>query len=91
MLKKTKSPNKAEIDDKAQKQNIRTRDALCGGRTEAFKSYVKCNKHQKIFYLDVCSLYTTVNALDDHAVGFKKYVDITVEDILSSKFRISQV
>ena len=66
-LKNTLS-NKAEIEDKAQKQNIRTRDALCGGRTEAFKSYVKCNKHQKIFYLDVCSLYPTVNALDDYAV-----------------------
>ena len=84
-LKNTLS-NKAEIEDKAQKQNIRTRDALCGGRTEAFKSYVKCNKHQKIFYLDVCSLYPTVNALDDYAVGFKKYVDITAEDILSDNF-----
>ena len=81
-LKNTLS-NKAEIEDKAQKQNIRTRDALCGSRTEAFKSYVKCNKHQKIFYLDVCSLYPTVNALDDYAVRFKKYVDITAEDILS--------
>ena len=79
-------PNKAVIEDKALKQNIITRHALCGGRTEAFKSYVKCNKHQKIFYLDVCSLYPTVNALDDYAVGFKKYVDITIDDILSDKF-----
>ena len=43
-------------------------------------------QNQKIFYLDVCSLYPTVNALDDYAVGFKKYVDITVADILSNKF-----
>jgi G:T-mismatch repair DNA endonuclease (very short patch repair protein) len=84
-LKKT-LPNKSEIEDKAQKQNIQTRHALCGGRTEAFKSHVKCNKHQKIFYLDVVSLYPTVNALDDYAVGFKKYVDITVDDIMSDKF-----
>ena len=28
----------------------------------------------------------TVNALDDYAVGFKKYVDITAEDILSDNF-----
>ncbi len=31
-------------------------------------------------------MYPTVNALDDYAVGFKKYVDITVDDILSDKF-----
>ena len=50
-------PNKKNIEEQAVKQNIRTRDALMGGgRTEAFKSYFKCNKHQRIFYLDVCSL-----------------------------------
>ena len=79
-------PNKQELEAKASEQHIRIRDALCGGRTEAFKSYIKCNKHQKIFYLDVCSLYPTVNALDDYAVGFKQYVDITVDDILSNDF-----
>ena len=83
---KNNLPNKKELETKASKQHIRIRDALCGGRTEAFKSYIKCNKHQKIFYLDVCSLYPTVNALDDYAVGFKKYVDITIDDILSDKF-----
>ena len=83
---KKKLPNKSIIEDQARKQNIRTRDALMGGRTEAFKSYFKCNKHQKIFYLDVCSLYPTVNALDDYAVGYKKYVNITSEDILNDKF-----
>ena len=83
---KNNLPNKAEIEVKSQKQNSKTRNALCGGRAEAFKSYVKRNKHQKIFYLNVCSLYPTVNALDDYAVVFKQYVDITVEDILSNKF-----
>ena len=78
--------NKKNIEKQAREQNIRTRDALMGGRTEAFKSYFKCNKHQKTFYLDVCSLYPTVNALDDYAVGYKKYVDITPEDILNDKF-----
>jgi hypothetical protein len=34
-------PDKSEIEDKAQKQNIQTRHALCGGRTEAFKSHVR--------------------------------------------------
>ena len=36
--------------------------------------------------MDVCSLYPTVNALDDYAVGYKKYVNITSEDILNDKF-----
>ena len=84
-LKKT-LPNKAEIETAARQQNIKPRQALCGGRTEAFKSHVKCNEHQKIFYLDVVSLYPTVNALDDYAVGFRKYVDITVEDIINDNF-----
>ena len=78
--------NKANLEEQTRKQNIRTRDALMGGRTEALKSYFKCNKHQNSFYLDVCSLYPTVNALDDYAVGYKKYVDITPEDILNDSF-----
>lgn len=31
-------------------------------------------------------LNATVNALDDYAVGFKKYVNITVDDIVNDKF-----
>ena len=79
-------PNKKELEEAARQANIKPRDALFGGRTEGFKSYVKCNKHQKMFYLDVCSLYPTVNALDDYAVGFRQYVNITVDDIKSNKF-----
>ena len=41
---------------------------------------------KKIYYLDVVSLYPSVNALDDYAVGFKKYVNITVDDIVNDKF-----
>ena len=33
-------PNKKELEEKAKRQNIKTRTALMGGRTEAFKSYV---------------------------------------------------
>jgi hypothetical protein len=43
---------------------------MFGGRTEVFKSFVKCNEHQKILAVDVTSLYPTVNALDPYAVGF---------------------
>ena len=79
-------PDKKEIEEHARQQNIKIRDALFGGRTEGFKSYHKCGKGQKIFYFDVVSLYPTVNALDDYAVGFNRYVNITVEDIKSGKF-----
>ena len=57
-----------------------------GGRTEAFKSYEKCNDNQHIFYIDVVSPYPTVNALGDYAVGFNKYIDTTSDDILNGKF-----
>jgi hypothetical protein len=76
--------NTTDIEDNTNKQHIRAHDALCGGRTEAFKAHTKCNQHQKKGYLDVCWLYPGVNALDDHAVGFKQHVDITIGDILSN-------
>ena len=53
--------NKVELKAKDCKLNIR--DALFGGRTEGYKSFVKCNgPNQKIIALDVVSLYPTVNA-----------------------------
>jgi hypothetical protein len=79
-------PNRHEIEQAARGQNINVRDSLFGGRTEAFKSYHKCNEHQKIYHYDVVSLYPTVNALDDYAIGFKKYVKIEPEDILKDRF-----
>jgi hypothetical protein len=78
--------NKKDIEDHAKNQNINIREALFGGRTEAFKSYFKCNENQQILYYDVCSLYPTVNALDDYAIGYKRYVTITADDIASGEF-----
>jgi len=75
-------PDKNAIEEKAKKQNIITRDALFGGRTECFKRYVKCKDKQKIFYYDVVSLYPTVNALDDYAVGFRRYTEMSVNNII---------
>ena len=77
---------KIKIEEKAKTQHLHTRDALMGGRTEAFKSYLKCNEDEKIRYVDYVSLYPTVQALDDYAVGFPKYVDITPNDILNGSF-----
>ena len=81
-----------QLEDKARRQHIRTRDSLFGGRTECFKQYKKCNKNQKILYVDVVSLYPTVNALDDYAVGFKNYININddgeelIQRILNNDF-----
>ena len=80
---------KEELEQEAKDQCITIRDALFGGRTEAFKTYHKCNEDEKIFYYDVVSLYPTVNALDEYAVGFKKNVKMTLDDlddIRSGKF-----
>ena len=74
-------PNKTELEENAIQQNINIRDAFFGGRTEGFKSYHKCNEYEKLFYYDVVSLYPTVNALDEYAVGFSKYVSLTLDNI----------
>ncbi len=42
---------------------------------------------QKIHYFDIVRLYPTVNALDEYAVGFSKYVNnLNIADIESGKF-----
>ena len=54
---------------------------MFGGRTEGVETYHLCQGNQQILTYDVCSLYPTVNALDDYAVGFKRYAVKTVDDI----------
>jgi hypothetical protein len=78
---KSKLENKKELEQQAIDQNIDIREALFGGRTEGFKKHVKCDENQVIYAFDVTSLYPTVNALDDYAVGFKKYVKTKPEEI----------
>ena len=83
---KLPTPYRIKIEADAKTQHLHTRDALMGGRTEAFKSYLKCNEDEKVRYVDYVSLYPTVNALDDYAVGFPKYMNITPDDILNDSF-----
>ena len=59
--------------------------SLVGG-PKVLKKYVKCTGRQKIFYYDVVSLYPSVNALDDYAVGFPRHARITPEHILDGSF-----
>ena len=76
-----------ELETYAAKSHIRPRDALKGGRTEVFQTYKRCDpKHERIYYFDIVSLYPTVNALDDYAIGFKQYINASVEDIKNEAF-----
>ncbi len=42
-------PDKQKLEEKARQRNIITREALMGGRTEAFKTYAKCKTIIKKF------------------------------------------
>ena len=46
---KKNSPNKNELEEAAQQANIKPRDALFDGRTEAFKSYASVTNIKKHF------------------------------------------
>ena len=88
---KNTSDNKEQLEADANNQNIVIRDAVFGGRTEGFKSYVWCNENHFIGNRDVVSLYPTAHALDDCAVGYGSYVSYNSigdfdRDLLSCKF-----
>ena len=78
--------NKEQLETHANNQNIVIRDALFGGRTEGFKRYVSCNENQIGGYRDVVSLYPTVNALDDYAVGYGSYVNYNSVSVLKETY-----
>jgi len=48
---------------------LNPRNAFFGGRTNTFKLWAKSNKKKKIKYIDVCSLYPTVQYHDYYPVG----------------------
>jgi ribosomal protein S20 len=48
---------------------LNPRDAFYGGRTNAIKLLYTCRKSHKIRYIDVCSLYPTVQFYDYYPVG----------------------
>ena len=47
---------------------LNPRDAFYGGRTNATKLRVTCRKSHKIKYIDVCSLYPTVQFYDNYPI-----------------------
>jgi len=53
---------------------IRPRDALFGGRTNAFKLYHKCNENEEIKYVDFTSLYPYVQKYCEYPIGHPKII-----------------
>lgn len=45
------------------------------------QTYKKCAVGEQICYVGVVSLSPTVNALDEYAVGYRKHINATAEDI----------
>jgi hypothetical protein len=50
-------------------ENLKPRDSLFGGRTNAFVLYFKCKPNQVIRYVDVCSLYPWVMKYGKFPIG----------------------
>ena len=55
-------------------QRLNVRDAFFGGRTNASRLYVKTNPNEKIHYIDVTSLYPTVNKYDPYPIGHPQII-----------------
>ena len=54
--------------------DLKPRDALYGGRTNAFVLYYKCKIGEKIKYVDFCSLYPDVMKNGIFPVGHPQVV-----------------
>lgn len=65
----TKSPQYKNSEKVNVIEPLNPRDAFFGGRTNAFKLLAKSTKKKKIRYIDVCSLYPTVQYYDYYPVG----------------------
>jgi hypothetical protein len=79
--KQMSNTKKKKLERQAATEHINIRDACFGGRTEALKSYYKCDENETGFYYDVVSLYPTVNALDKYPIGFKQFYNPTIAEI----------
>ena len=55
-------------------KDLNSRDAFCGGRTNAVKLYHQVTPHQKIHYIDVTSLYPWVNKTSVYPKGHPTFI-----------------
>ena len=63
------------------KPPLEPRDALFGGRTNAFKLYHKCKVDEKGKYIDINSLYPSVNKYDETPIGHPEIITNNFKDV----------
>ena len=65
---------------------LKPRDALYGGRTNAFQLYYKCKPNEKIKYYDFTSLYPAVQKQEVYPIGHPKIITKFVNNEISKFF-----
>ena len=62
------------LKDYKNNESLNPRESLYGGRTNAFVLSFECNKDEKIFYYDFCSLYPAVMKYGVYPLGHPKII-----------------
>ena len=67
-------------------EELKPRDALYGGRTNAFQLYYKCKDEEKIKYYDFTSLYPAVQKQELYPIGHPEIITSFVNNDISAFF-----
>ena len=73
-MKETKADIQLFVDGMNLKKPLSVQDAFKGGRTNAFTLKYDVKSGEKIHYIDVTSLYPTVNKKDDYPAGHPEII-----------------
>ena len=65
---------------------LNPRDAFFGGRTDARKLYYKFDHGEKGKYVDICSLYPTVNFFDEYPLGHPTQIKKDFKDLKAKPY-----
>ena len=75
----------AEVDAESTTP-LNPRDAFFGGRTDARKLYYKFDHGEKGKYVDICSLYPTVNFFDEYPLGHPTQIKKDFKDLKAKPY-----
>ena len=67
-------------------ESLKPRDALYGGRTNAFQLYYKCKENEKIKYYDFTSLYPAVQKQESYPIGYPEIITKFASNDISKFF-----
>jgi len=73
-LKETNPEIQSFVNNLELNDPLNSRDAFCGGRTNAVKLYHQVTSNQKIHYIDVTSLYPWVNKTSVYPKGHPEFI-----------------